>query len=160
MMMMVGITQNTAQVEMICGSDGRWVVTTHNRRIVKIQWVVEEIDEGNISGVDIRQHDYLKEKYAGSLLPAADVGELITEADTGFVDQASSVRVERAIAQSEVLDRMFKTNSQWLVSVAGGQIVSACQIGKPEVIPEPEKPEPEPKRRSRTKTKVEVYPSS
>jgi len=150
MMIGVSVTRNVAQVEQICRTEGRWVVTVHNHRIVKVQWVLEDFtDDGQVTQREIRARETMAKLHEGYTLPASELGGTFTEIDEGYREKAATVSVSRTKPQAEILDMMLSINTQWLVTVSAGQMVGAQMILQDDAPKT--KPEPAPKPRTRRK---------
>ena len=129
MMLGVSVIRNTAQVDQICQTDGRWVVTVHNHRIVKVQWVLEDFaDDGEVTQREIRARETMARLHAGHTLQASELGGTLVEADAEYKERAATISVSRNKSQAEILDKMLSINTQWLVMVTTGQMVSAKMI--------------------------------
>jgi len=111
--MQVEVVYNGPVVARICEQDGQWLVTTHNRRLVKVQQVVSENNE---VGRDT-------EDAAG----AASLEGMLVGPGFGVRKSAPS--------QANILDKMLTTNAQWLVIVETGMIVGASRVEKPAPVP-------------------------
>jgi len=103
----------------ICDQDGGWLVTTHNRRLVKAQKILgeEEVD--------------------------AD-GEKESSPVAGASLASGFGTVKYPPTQAVILEGMLSENAQWLVTVMHGQIMAAALIEKPQAGQQAEEPSPAP----------------
>lgn len=115
----VTVHRNERYLTRMCAVDGSWLVTTHNRRVVKLQAVDGVPETGENEGMVLETLDPPQEHRP----------------------RLFRTTVHRS-DQTHHLETLFSDNAQWLVRTWNGGIQSVSKVEPPLVLADPAVAEP------------------